>query len=396
MKGPAITKRRIALATFGLALLAGSTFVVLRAGPMAPVRVTSVQATEDRLTPALFGLGTVDARRSYLIGPTVAGRVRSVAVDVGDHVQAGQLLAEMDPIDLDERLHALDASIERAGSAVSAAEAQLRDVEARRALARGNARRYEELAARNFVSASAVEARGQEQRSAEATAAAAAANVSAARQERVKVVAERAAAQRLRANMRLVAPAAGLVTSRDAEPGSTVVAGQAVVRVIDPASMWVKVRIDQGRSTGLAKGLPAQIVLRSRPGSVLDGKVERVESVSDSVTEERLAIVSFDLPPQVLSVGESAEVTLSLPTTARTVVLPNAAIRRVRGETGVWTIDGTTIRFAPVRLGQTGLDGQVQVLEGVNAGTHVVAHSTQTLHGDRRIAVVDALQARQP
>ena len=160
--------------------------------------------------------------------------------------------------------------------------------------------------------------------------------------------------------------------------------------------MWIKVRIDQGRSMGLAKGLSAQIVLRSRPGTVFDGRVERVESVSDSVTEERLAIVSFDRPPHALSVGESAEVTLSLPTTARTIVLPGAAIRRVRGETGVWAIDGTSIRFAPVRLGQTGLDGQVQVLEGLNAGTRVVAHSTQTLHGDHRIHVVDTLQERQP
>ena len=40
----------------------------------------------------------------------------------------------------------------------------------------------------------------------------------------------------------------GIVTSRDAEPGSTVVAGQAVVRVIEPASLWVKARFDQGRS----------------------------------------------------------------------------------------------------------------------------------------------------
>ncbi len=396
MNHAVITKRRIGLTVFGLALLSGLAFVVQRAGPLAPVRVTSVRATEDRLTPALFGLGTVEARRSYLIGPTTAGRVRSVDVEVGDRVQAGQVLAEMDPVDLDARLHALDAAIERAGSAITAAEAQLRDAEARRTLAQGNARRYEALAARDLVSASAVEACVQEQCSAESGVAAAAANLSGARQERTRAIAERAAAQRLRASARLVAPAAALVTSRDAEPGSTVVAGQAVVRAIDPAALWIRVRIDQGRSTGLVKGLSARIVLRSRPGTVLDGMVERVESVSDSVTEERLAIVSFDRPPDALSVGESAEVTLSLPTTPPAVVLPTAAIRRLRGETGVWTIDGTSIRFAPVRLGQTGLDGRVQVLQGLDAGTQVVAHSAQALHGDRRIEVVDALQDPQP
>ena len=89
--------------------------------------MTVIEVTEGRLTPALFGIGTVEARRSYLIGPTTAGRVRKVAVDVGDTVKAGQLLAEMDPVDLDERLAALDASIARAGSAAAAVEAQRKD-----------------------------------------------------------------------------------------------------------------------------------------------------------------------------------------------------------------------------------------------------------------------------
>ena len=55
-------------------------------------------------------------------------------------------------------------------------------------------------------------------------------------------------------------PADGIVTSRDAEAGSTVVAGQAVLKLADPASLWVKLRLDQGRSGGLAPGLPAKEV----------------------------------------------------------------------------------------------------------------------------------------
>lgn len=63
----------------------------------------------------------------------------------------------------------------------------------------------------------------------------------------------------------------GVVTARLAEPGSTVVAGQAVIQVIDPASLWLRVRIDQGRSSGLALGLPAEVTLRSRPGESSPG-----------------------------------------------------------------------------------------------------------------------------
>ncbi|MFO1292477.1 MAG: efflux RND transporter periplasmic adaptor subunit [Rubrivivax sp.] len=391
MKFSPAARRRLGLGLLAAALLVALAFVALRSGPLTATRVTVMQAAEGRFTPALFGIGTVEARRSYLIGPTLAARVRAVAVDVGDTVRAGQLLAEMDPVDLDERTAALEASVARAGSAITAADAQRRDALARRELAAVNARRYAELGAQNFISAGALEARLQEQASADAALSAAEANLGAARQDRQRLLAEQAALRQQRANVRLFAPADGVVSSREAEPGSTVVAGQAVLRVIVPSSLWVRVRLDQGRSAGLAAALPAQIVLRSDPGRSWAGRVARVEAVSDSVTEERLAMVGFDALPPGLSVGELAEVTLSLPASERAVVLPNAAVRHVDGRTGVWTVAGGALRFAPVRLGALGLDGEVQVLEGVAPGTTVVVHSEKELGAGSRFEVVPSL-----
>lgn len=396
MKAASIGSRRLALIGLGVLLVAAMAYVVMRSGPLAPTRVTVVQTAEGQLTPQLFGIGTVEARRSYLIGPTAAGRVRAVAVDVGETVKAGQPLAEMDPVDLDERTAALDASVARAGSTVAVAEAQRRDAQARKDLAAVNARRYVELGQQNFMSAGAVEARLQEQASADALVTAADANLAAARQDRQRLAAERAGLRQQRANVRLLAPADGVVASRDAEPGSTLVAGQAVLRVIEPSSLWVKVRLDQARSAGLAAGLPAQIVLRSNPGQPLPGKVARVEALSDSVTDERVAQIGFDQVPGGLSVGELAEVTLSLPPTAKAVLLPNAAIKRRQAQTGVWVIDAGALRFAPVRIGQASLDGQVQVLDGVKPGMTVLVHSEKDIGERSRITVVDVLAGQQP
>jgi HlyD family secretion protein len=175
-----------------------------------------------------------------------------------------------------------------------------------------------------------------------------------------------------------------------------VVAGQAVLRLIQPASLWIRVRLDQGRSAGLAAGLPASIVLRSNPATRLPGKVARVESTSDSITEERVALVSLDTMPANLSTGELAEVTLMLPATAAAVLLPNPAIQRQADQVGVWRIEGGEPSFVPVRIGQTSLDGQVQVLEGLNAGDEVVVYSEQALTVDSRIKVVDKLAGSAP
>ena len=396
MKLKAPSSRLVVLILLGLLLLVAIVFVVRRAGPLAPVRVTVAQVQEGSLTPAIFGIGTVEARRSYLIGPTAAGRVLRVLVDAGDAVKAGQLLAEMDPVDLDSRLAALDASMARATSAIAAALAQTQDASARRELATVNARRYIELGQQKFLSTGAVDAKVQEETSAQAGANAAQANLSAARQDLLRLKAERAAQLQQRQNARLVATQDGVVLSRDAEPGSTVVAGQSVLKLVEPGSLWVKARFDQGRSAGLAPGLAADILLRSSVASLLPGKVARVELQGDSVTEERVAQIAFDALPAGISLGELAEVTLKLPATSRSLLLPNAAIKRHGGKTGAWVLVEDSPRFTPLQLGQTSLDGQVQVLDGLKAGNQVVVFSEKEIDARSRIKVVQSLVERAP
>ncbi|OHC73582.1 MAG: efflux transporter periplasmic adaptor subunit, partial [Rhodoferax sp. RIFCSPLOWO2_12_FULL_60_11] len=364
--------RRLALGALALALISAIAYVSLRTGPLAPIKITVMQAHEGTLSPAIFGIGTVEARRSWMVGPTVAGRVLNVKVDVGDVVKAGQLLAEMDPIDLEQRLSALDASLARAGSAQTAAHAQLKDATARRALAAANTQRNQDLARQNFISPGALDARLQEQASADAAVQAAQANLAGSGQDMSRLKAERAGLAQQRSNVRLLAPADSVVTTRDAEAGSTVVAGQPVLRLIDPSSLWVKLRVDQGRSAGLAPGLQGGIVLRSQPQTTLPGQVARIELLADSVTEERIAQVAFTEPPPGISVGEMAEVTLQLPATAPALLLPNASVQRQNGQTGVWRLNGDTPEFAPVELGVRSLDGQVQVLKGLSQGDRVV------------------------
>ena len=396
MKIARLFSRRAALAAVAVLLVGALGVVMFRSGPLAPTRVTVRQAQVGVVQPALFGLGTVEARRTYLAGPTVAGRVARVLVDVGESVKAGQLLAEMDPVDLDQRAAALDASIARAGSAAAAAEAQRRDAVARREVAAANAQRYVDLGAKNFISASAVEGKRQEQASADAAVTAAEANLAAALQDRQRLAAERAALGAHPHNLRLLAPVAPRVIRPDPQPGSTVVAGQAVVKLVDPRSIWVKTRFDQGRSGGLAAGLPASIALRSDPSQAVPGRIARVESVSDSVTEERLAQVAFDRLPAGVAIGDLAEVTVTLPGNSPAVLVPNAAVRQLSDRTGVWVADAGGLRFAPVRLGRSDLDGRVEVLAGLKEGEPVVVHSERELGAHSRIKVVDTIVGQRP
>lgn len=391
-----VVARQVGFGVFGIALLIALGWVATQSGPLAPVQVTVTEVTTGDVSPALFGIGTVEARRSYFIGPTAAGRVKQVLVDVGDAVRTGQLLAEMEPVDLDERVAASGSALARGQSAVAAAEAQLRDAQSRQTLATIEARRAVDLGTAGVVSQSAVDAARQAKSAGDAQNGAAEAALSGARRDLARLESDRGGARQQRANIRLLAPLDGVVTARDAEPGSTVIAGQSVLKLQDPASLWIALRIDQGRSAGLVVGLTAHITRRSNPLQSLSGTVVRVEPISDHVTEERLAKVAFDALPPGISIAEMVEVTLDLPAVTGALIVPNASIRHRGSQAGVWRLDGEQLRFAPVTIGVEGLDGRIQVLDGLRAGDRVVVYSERELTDASRHTVVPSLRGAQP
>jgi HlyD family secretion protein len=385
-------KRNLVLGIVAAAFLIAFGWIVATQGPLAPVKVTLDTAKEARLERSLFGVATVEARRSHSIGPTLAGRVAQVLVDQGDTVKAGQLLAEMDPVDLDARLAAGVASAASASQRAHSAEASLAEAGSRAKMARNSANRYAELRKKNFVSQEAVDAKAHEAAAAEAARDAAAAALAAAKQDARRVQSELSGTGLNRAHLRLVSPVDGIITARLVEPGSTAVAGQAVVQVIDPNSLWLRVRIDQGRSSGLVVGLLADISVRSHPGEKLIGRVERVDMVGDAVTEERIANVVFGNRPADLAIGELAEVSLRLPPIDKALTIPAAALQRLGNQSGVWQPRDGKANFLPVTEGSLSSDGLVEIRQGLAAGDAVIVYSSKSLAAGTRIKPVDALK----
>ena len=376
MKKLPLQGRTLALLAVIIPLLVLFIYVGLRSGPLAPVAVTVASVESRAITPALFGIGTVEARYTYKIGPTFAGRVKRLEVHVGDQVKAGQVLGEMEPVDLDDRVRSQESVFKRA-------EAALREAEARQAYAQTQARRYEQLFAVRSTSEEIVTTKRQELQIADAALSAAREDIVRARSDREGLVAQRS-------NLRLIAPVDGIVAVRDVDPGTTIVAGQAVVEVIDPKSLWINARFDQISASGLAGGLPTRIALRSRGDQTLTGRVLRVELKADAVTEETLAKVIFDKEPAPLPpVGELAEVTVDLPALPSAPLIPNAAVKREGDKVGVWQIVEGDLHFSPVKLGVSDLDGYVQVREGLKNGDQVVTYSEKVLTARSRIHVVE-------
>ena len=161
--------------------------------------------------------------------------------------------------------------------------------------------------------------------------------------------------------------------------------------MIDPASLWVRARIDQGQAGGVRVGQSAEIVLRSDARRVYPGEVQRVDWLSDSVAEERIVNVAFAAIPDALSIGDLVEVTIGTAELPDAPWLPAAAVKRVDRQDGVWRIKDGRVAFHPVEVGISTLDGRSQILAGLAVGDEVVVHSEQALQPDAKVRVVVAI-----
>ena len=137
---------------------------------------------------------------------------------------------------------------------------------------------------------------------------------------------------------------------------------------------------------GVWLGLPASVVLRSRPAESFTGRLARIERMADAVTEERVAMVALDAPPAGLSVNEIAEVTLALPARQQVLAVPPAALARQDGRLGAYVVEEGRARFRPVRAGLR-TEEAVEILDGLAEGSVVVTRRSRPVADGDRVRV---------
>jgi len=383
-----VSSRLLYLLLIGVVIIAVLVLIAIK-GPLAPVTVQTVVLKQGDLKPELFGIGTVEAKRSYTIGPTRTGKLQHLLVDEGDRVTAGQLLGQMGPVDLVDRLQSAQLNIEKYEHLVEAAQARLDEAKNRYAQAKREDIRYRDLVKKKQVSHEAAEAKATDAITANDQVHIAEADLEGTRHDLQRLQSDLKALQAQMDDLQLISPVAGIVSSREADPGSLVVGGTPILRIIDDKTLWVRVRIEQRGSADLEMGLPAEIFLRSRPEEPLAGEVARLELIADDLTEERWVDVSFVQIPKGVAIGTLANVTIQLPVVKQAEWLPAAALQHHERESGVWIVRDNRAHFAVVRTGTHTLDGKIQILSGVTADDLVVSYTKKPLSEDLRLKVVN-------
>jgi HlyD family secretion protein len=373
-------RRRAVLVLVVLVVAATVTVLAYRklTEPLA-TRVGSVVAGTVR--EEIIGPGTVQSRYSVSIASRVAGTLDRVLVDVGDEVDAGQIVATLDRAELEARYRATQRAVASARQEVALARANLEKARSEIDLARLRDERALKLVD-VIAQAEADDARAA-LRAAEATGSAAVAAIDGREAELARLREEQRVAETVLSYTGLVSPMAGVITRRQLEPGSTVAPGSVVAQVVDAQALWVATLIDQSLAGRVELGQRA--VIRLRSGVETSGHVERISFEADPVTRELEVDVAFDERPARFAIHEEADVTI-LGEQAHGLTVPLAAVIHGPDGVGVFVVEDGRARRRHVQLGVVGAQ-RAQVVSGLAAGESV-ALTPQIMRDGQRLAPV--------
>jgi HlyD family secretion protein len=201
------------------------------------------------------------------------GRIAGVLAKEGDMVDAGQVVARMDTVELEAQLRAAQAQVVKAEHEKIAAEAQIAQRDAERTFAKQELDRTTVLNAQGHASNELLDQRRSQMRSAEAGYNTAVASVDAAKAAILAAQAEVARLQSQITDSTLIAPKRGRIQYKLAQPGEVLSAGGRVFTLLDLSDVYLTIFLPAHDAGPLGIGDEARVTLDPIPGYVFPAKI---------------------------------------------------------------------------------------------------------------------------
>ncbi|MFA7680247.1 MAG: efflux RND transporter periplasmic adaptor subunit [Pigmentiphaga sp.] len=317
--------------------------------PTATVRPVRTQwAMPSTQAAAASYPATLQARRESAHAFQVSGRVVERAVQLGERVTRGQLLARIDAQDY-------QLSQQAARAQLAAADVELQQ-------ARADLDRFEALHAQGFISAADIEHRR------------AAAQASQARHQQARAQYQSTVNQA--DYTRLLASLDGVVTRVEAEVGQVLAAGQPALFVAQSSQLDAVFQVPEQQALRLQQGDEVQVKVWAAPTG-WRARVRERSAAADPLTRTFLIKAELEADTNTLRPGMSATVETAAAASTGTLLPLHALLRGESGQAAVWVLDAEsmTVRRQPVRLLSVGdqlaqVSGLPERVEVVTAGVH--------------------------
>lgn len=347
----------------------------------APKSVRTGRVEERQLGAAVLVNGTLDAYDRATVGTKVAGRLQSMAVDLGSRVVRGQLVARIDPTDYDLRLQQAEAGLAQArvrlglppdggSDAVDPTDTPpVREARAVLEEARATRERYSALLRDGVISKADFDQVQAQSRVAESRYQDALEEIRNRQAVATQRRAEVALARQQLADTGIHAAFDGVVQQRIASLGEFLSAGAPVVEIVKVNPLRFRADVPERDAATIRIGQTVQLVVDGAAGAYTG----RVMRLSPTIAERtRVLQLEADIPNDgALRAGSFARATIVTDTTAASLAIPREALVTFAGIEKVVVVDQGKAKEKPVTTGRRN-GPWIEVLNGVKAGDEVV------------------------
>lgn len=337
-----------------LVIVAAAVFILLRNKDRNAARiaqkidvvptVTVVKARRGQINENLALVGTVAANHDVMVVAETMGRVTAVRVDVGDRVNAGTMLVQVD----DELKLAAFKTAE-----VNYEKAQ-KDLQ-----------RYEALYKTNTVTDSEIESARLACKAAEA---------------------QFIAGRRQFRDTRISTPISGVVTSRLVEQGTMVQPGMPIANVVDISRLKVTLQVAESDVFKLKPGQAVEVGTDIYPGASFRGQIHTISDKANDSHTYRVEIGMANSPAQPLKAGMFVRVTFPSVSRRNVLIIPRSCLVGSRRAPQVFVVTAGIARLRDITMGaEVGLD--VEVLNGLHEGEPVVSNGQNNIGNNSAVTV---------
>jgi RND family efflux transporter MFP subunit len=324
--------------------------------------------------------GTLEAAASFDAAAKVAGRIERIAVDLGDVVQRGQVVAE-----LDDEEHA--QAVAQAKADVAVADAERTAASSVLKIARRAYERVEDLHARSIAAEQELDTVRAERLEAEAAVA-----VTTSRSKRARAALEAASIRKQYTRVTADWPEGDgqrVVAARHADEGETVAANTPIVSIVDLDPVVVVVWATEKDYAALSTEQTVELDTDAFPGETFAGRVTRIAPVFSAESRQARVELTVDNPDSRLKPGMFVRAHTVLDRVDEALAIPQDAVVDRDGEKVVFVVadDGAHVRQRAVELGIES-DGWVQ-LKGESVSGRVVTLGQHQLEDGTAITIIE-------
>jgi membrane fusion protein (multidrug efflux system) len=347
-----------------------------------PVAVTVANVAAEQAPVTLEATGGFQPQESSDVAPEASGRVVATPVEVGQFVNAGQVLVRLQGVDADLRL-------DEARAAVTKAEAAIKLAESQNALAQTTAQRYNALLATGDVSRTVAD---QARTAAETSQQ----DVNTARASLLQAQAQLAQAEKAARDVVVAAPFRGFVSERRVSLGEYVQPSTPVVTLVQIDPLRLQLTIPAVQAGQVQRGQAVTARVDAYPDRTFDGEIT---SVNPSISpESRSFVVEARVrnPERLLKPGMFATASISQGRTEQVILVPRAAVVEDVNTNSfrVFVVDDQQrARLRVVQLAPRQAGDRVRILSGLEAGQRVATSNLGPLYDTAPVTIASARSA---